>query len=49
MTNIVAHRPSVAVTPRLVITPYDPELADQIAAAEVVMKRDRDVLRKLAE
>ncbi|HVA39009.1 MAG TPA: AbrB/MazE/SpoVT family DNA-binding domain-containing protein [Candidatus Dormibacteraeota bacterium] len=30
------------------ITPYDPEFAAQMAAAEKVMKRRRAVLRKLA-
>jgi putative addiction module antidote len=31
------------------LTPYDPEFAAQMEAAERVMRRDRDVLRKLAE
>ena len=31
------------------LTPYDPELAAQMEAAEAVMREDRDVLRKLAE
>ena len=31
------------------LTSYDPEFAAQMDAAEVIMKRDRDVLRKLAE
>ncbi|MDE2571028.1 MAG: AbrB/MazE/SpoVT family DNA-binding domain-containing protein [bacterium] len=30
------------------ITPYDPEFAAQMAAAEKIMKRRRAVLRKLA-
>lgn len=30
------------------LTPYDPELARQLEAADVVMKENRDVLRKLA-
>jgi putative addiction module antidote len=31
------------------LTPYNPELAAQLDAAERVMREDRDVLRKLAE
>jgi putative addiction module antidote len=31
------------------LTPYDPEFAAQIEAAERVMREDRDALRKLAE
>ena len=31
------------------LTPYDPEFAKQMDAAEQVMHEDRDVLRKLAE
>lgn len=31
------------------ISPYDPEVAKQIEIAELVMREDRDVLRKLAE
>ncbi len=31
------------------LTPYNPELAKQMDAAEQVMREDRDVLRKLAE
>ena len=31
------------------LTPYNPELAGQMEAAERVMREDRDVLRKLAE
>jgi putative addiction module antidote len=31
------------------LTPYDPEFAKQIAAAEEVMRSDRNVLKKLAE
>jgi len=31
------------------LTPYDPEFAAQMDAAEVVMREDRDVLKKLAE
>ena len=31
------------------LTPYDPEMAAQMEAAERVMREDRDVLRKLAE
>ncbi|MBK9316265.1 MAG: AbrB/MazE/SpoVT family DNA-binding domain-containing protein [Acidobacteria bacterium] len=31
------------------LTPYDPEMAEQMEAAERVMREDRDVLRKLAE
>ena len=31
------------------LTPYNPELAEQMAIAEQVMREDRDALRKLAE
>ena len=31
------------------ITPYDPEFAAQMDAAERVMREDRDVLRKLGQ
>jgi hypothetical protein len=31
------------------LTPYDPELAEQMKIAEQVMREDRDALRKLAE
>lgn len=31
------------------LTPYNPEFAKQMDAAEKVMREDRDVLRKLAE
>ncbi len=31
------------------LTPYNPELAAQLEAAERVMREDRDILRKLAE
>jgi putative addiction module antidote len=31
------------------LTPYDPEFARQMEAAERVMREDRDALRKLAE
>jgi putative addiction module antidote len=31
------------------LVPYDPELAEQMEAAEQVMREDRDVLRKLAD
>ncbi len=31
------------------LTPYDPEFARQMDAAEDIMRSDRDVLRKLAE
>lgn len=31
------------------LTPYDPQFAKQIEAAEQVMREDRDVLKKLAE
>lgn len=31
------------------LTPYDPEVAAQMEAAEAIMREDRDVLRKLAE
>jgi putative addiction module antidote len=31
------------------LTPYDPEFAAQIEAAEQVMREDRDVLRALAK
>jgi putative addiction module antidote len=31
------------------LTPYDPEVAAQLQAAERVMREDRDVLRRLAD
>lgn len=31
------------------LTPYDPEVADQLSVAMRVMREDRDALRKLAE
>jgi len=31
------------------ITPYDPEFADQMAAARLIMKEERDVLHELAK
>jgi len=31
------------------LSPYDPEFARQVEAAERVMREDRDVLRKLGE
>ncbi len=31
------------------LTPYDPEFAGQMDAAEKVMREDRDVLRRLAK
>ena len=31
------------------LTPFDPELADQMEVAERVMRDDRNVLRKLAK
>lgn len=31
------------------LTPYDPEFAGQMAAAERVMREDRDALKKLTE
>lgn len=31
------------------LTPYNPELAEQMKLAEQVMREDRDALRKLAE
>ena len=31
------------------LTPYNPELAEQMNLAEQVMREDRDALRKLAE
>ena len=31
------------------LTPYDPDVAVQMKAAERVMREDRDILRKLAE
>jgi putative addiction module antidote len=31
------------------LTPYDPEFDEQVAAAEQVMRSDRNVLKKLAE
>jgi len=39
----------VVETPRgIELTPYDPEFAAQMEAAEKVMREDRDALRKLA-
>ncbi len=39
----------VVETPRGVeLTPYDPDLAAQMDAAEAIMREDRDVLKKLA-
>lgn len=41
---------SVVETPDGVeLTPYDPEFASQMEAAERVMREDRDVLRLLGE
>lgn len=41
---------SVVETPDgIMLTPYDPELAEQMDAAERVMREDRDLLHKLAE
>ena len=31
------------------LTPYDPEFAEQMEAAEAIMKRRRDVLRELTK
>lgn len=31
------------------LTPYDPEVAEQLEKAKEIMKANRDVLRKLAE
>ena len=31
------------------ISPYDPEFAEQVSAAESIMKKRRNMLRKLAE
>ena len=31
------------------LTPYDPEFAEQMEAAKLVMREDRDALRKLAK
>lgn len=31
------------------LTPYDPQFAAQMDAAELIMRQDRDVLKKLAE
>ena len=40
----------VTETPKgLELTPYDEEFAKQMAVAEQVMRRRRDVLKKLAE
>lgn len=33
----------------ITLTPYDPEFAEQMEAAEKVMRRRRNLLRKLAE
>jgi putative addiction module antidote len=41
---------SVTETPDgIELRPYDEEFAEQINAAEIVMREDRDALRKLAE
>lgn len=41
---------AVVETPEgLVLTPYDPELAEQMDMAEGIMRRRRNLLRKLAE
>jgi len=39
----------IETTRGIELTPYDPEFAKQIAAAEEVMRTDRNVLKKLAE
>ena len=40
----------VLETPKgIELTPYDPEFAAQMEAAEQVMREDRDVLKKLSE
>lgn len=31
------------------LTPYDPNFANQMERAEKIMRRDRDILKKLAE
>ena len=31
------------------LTPYDPEFSAQMELAEEIMRRDRDILRKLAQ
>lgn len=31
------------------LTPYDPQFAAQMEVAEMIMRQDRDVLKKLAE
>lgn len=31
------------------LTPYDPAVAEQLDAAERIMREDRDILKKLAE
>lgn len=33
----------------IMLTPFDPEFARQMDAAEKIMREDRDLLRKLAE
>ena len=33
----------------IMLTPYNPEFAEQLAVAEQVMREDRDLLRKLTE
>ena len=41
---------SVVETPDgIVLTPYDPELAEQMEVAERIMRRRRNLLKKLAE
>lgn len=33
----------------IVLSPYDPELARQMGVAEKIMRKDRELLRKLAQ
>jgi putative addiction module antidote len=33
----------------ILLSPYDPEFAEQMEAAERVMRQDRDALKRLAE
>lgn len=40
---------AIETTNGIELTPYDPEFAEQVEAARVVMREDRDALRKLAE
>jgi hypothetical protein len=54
-TSVVAgrtgrFRPVADVTPEgFLLSPYNPETARQLEAADLIMREDRDVLRELAK